>query len=207
MGDTAASRDTYHHGDLREALLRAAEAELAEKGVEAFSLRGCAKRAGVSHAAPAHHFRSAGDLLTALAGVGFGRLVVSMRERAGAAPPDPEARLTAAGLGYIDFAEANPALFKLMFGSDRPAYEDSALRDCAGEAFSILVDAVAAVRNDAPLASRAGIEHLSAAWAVVHGLAHLLIERKMPFLDAILAEDREKMLSAIISRASKGRGR
>ena len=59
----------YHHGDLRAALLAAAEAELAERGVEAFSLRQVAKRAGVSHAAPAHHFGDAQGLLTALAAV------------------------------------------------------------------------------------------------------------------------------------------
>ena len=61
------ARHAYHHGDLRKALLDAAEAELAEKGVEGFTLRGCAKRAGVSHAAPAHHFKDANALLTALA--------------------------------------------------------------------------------------------------------------------------------------------
>ena len=60
----------YHHGDLRAALLRAAEAELNEAGIEAFSLRRVAKRAGVSHAAPAHHFRDVRGLLTALSAEG-----------------------------------------------------------------------------------------------------------------------------------------
>ena len=64
-----------------EALLVAAEAELAEKGVEGFTLRGCAKRAGVSHAAPAHHFKDANALLTALAADGFERFVEAMRKR------------------------------------------------------------------------------------------------------------------------------
>ena len=62
-----ASKDRYHHGDLKMALLRAAEAELAENGIESFSLRAVAKRAGVSHGAPAHHFKDAKGLLTALA--------------------------------------------------------------------------------------------------------------------------------------------
>ena len=62
---------TYHHGDLRNALLDAAETVLAARGVEAFSLRACAKEAGVSHAAPAHHFRDVAGLLTALAARGF----------------------------------------------------------------------------------------------------------------------------------------
>ena len=67
MQTSESARHAYHHGDLRKALIEAAEAELAEKGVEGFTLRGCAKRAGVSHAAPAHHFKDANALLTALA--------------------------------------------------------------------------------------------------------------------------------------------
>ena len=201
MARKAIARKPYHHGDLRDALLRAAEAELTENGVEAFSLRGCAKRARVSHAAPAHHFPTADDLLTALAEIGFERLVASMQRHAAAAPAQAEARLTAIGLGYIDFAQANPALFKLMFGSDRPAADDTFLRERAGEAFQTLVDAIAAVRDAPPLDSRAGIEHLSA-WSIVHGLAHLLIERRMPFLDGIAAEERPAVLAAIISRVA-----
>jgi AcrR family transcriptional regulator len=196
------SKPSYHHGDLREALLRAAESELAEKGVEAFSLRGCARRAGVSHAAPAHHFPTADHLLTALAGVGFARLTASMRRHAEAAAPEPEARLIALGLGYIAFAEADPALFKLMFGSDRPSHDDAAFKDCASAAFGTLVDAVAAIRGAPPLASAEGTRQLSAAWAVVHGLAHLLIERRMPFLDGIAAPERPAMLGAIIAGAA-----
>ena len=65
----------YHHGDLRKALLVAAEAELVEKGLEGFTLRCCAKRAGVSHAAPAHHFKDANALLTALATEGYERFL------------------------------------------------------------------------------------------------------------------------------------
>ena len=72
-------RKPYHHGDLRAALIAAAEAELIEKGADAFSLRGTAKRAGVSHAAPAHHFRDANALLDALAEA----LVRLPEERAG----------------------------------------------------------------------------------------------------------------------------
>ncbi|MEI5579289.1 helix-turn-helix domain-containing protein, partial [Streptomyces brasiliscabiei] len=69
------TRQPYHHGDLRRALLVAAEHELEEKGIEGFSLRGVAKRAGVSHAAPLHHFKDTRALLTALAGVGFERFL------------------------------------------------------------------------------------------------------------------------------------
>src|SRR5688572_25193146 len=69
-----AERDGYHHGDLRAALISAAEEELVEKGVDGFTLRGCARRAGVSHAAPAHHFKDVRALFTALATIGLRRL-------------------------------------------------------------------------------------------------------------------------------------
>ena len=110
----------YHHGALHDALLGAAEAELAETGLEAFSLRRVAKRAGVSHAAPAHHFGDAGGLLTALAAEGFRQFTATMTAQEALAAPDPRARMIAAGLGYIGFAAQRPALFRLIFSSDRP---------------------------------------------------------------------------------------
>src|SRR4051794_796732 len=113
LADRRAAR-SYHHGDLRKALLIAAEADLAEKGLEGFTLRGCARRAGVSHAAPAHHFKDTGALLTALAADGYERFTAAMQKRQ-AAETTARARLIGAGLGYLDFALANPALFRLMF--------------------------------------------------------------------------------------------
>ncbi len=104
----------YHHGDLRAALLAAGEAELTEKGVEGFSLRAVAKRAGVSHAAPAHHFGDVGGLLTALAAEGFRRFQATLDARE-AGIGDPRERAVAAGLGYMEFAMARPALFRLVF--------------------------------------------------------------------------------------------
>ncbi len=108
-----AARGAYHHGDLRAVLLEAGEAELAERGIEGFSLRGVAKRAGVSHAAPAHHFHDANGLLTALAAEGFRRFVDKQKARQQvAARPIALSQLVAAGMGYIDFAMAHPALFR-----------------------------------------------------------------------------------------------
>ncbi|MCV0393830.1 MAG: TetR/AcrR family transcriptional regulator [Rhizobiaceae bacterium] len=190
----------YHHGDLRKALLAAAEAELAEKGVEGFTLRGVAKRAGVSHAAPAHHFKDTRALLTALAAEGFARLGALSAERVGNAGTDPKDRLIASGLGYIEFASANPALFKLMFGSDRPVAADEALHEKASGAFTILIEAVGDLTGAPPFDSEAGIRHVAAAWAIVHGLAHLLIADKMSFLEPMLERDREAVLAGILER-------
>jgi AcrR family transcriptional regulator len=201
MKNEKSGRTAYHHGDLRSALLAAAEAELGDKGVEGFTLRGCAKRAGVSHAAPAHHFKDANALLTALAAEGFQRLVASMRSRQAAADPAPRAQLEAAGLGYIDFAKANPALFRLMFSSNRPERGDAALSEAASASFDLLVDAVHAVNGVDPRNDSAAMRDVAASWAIVHGLAELTLSGRMPLLAAMSGGDADEIYADIAARA------
>lgn len=192
----------YHHGDLANALLDAAEMELAEKGVEAFSLRGCAKRAGVSHAAPAHHFGDARGLLTALAARGYERLTLAMAEGEEMTAGDARDRFAGMGLGYLRFALENPATFRLMFSSDRPDFENPLLHGPAEAAFGALVLGVGATRKSKPLETGAGRRDVAAAWAIVHGIAHLLIDGRMKFLAEDLAgPQRDAILTDIISRS------
>lgn len=194
-------RQSYHHGDLRRALLAAAEQELAEKGPEGFTLRGCAKRAGVSHAAPAHHFGDVAGLLSALAAEGFERFLKTTAARMDAADPnDADARLVAMGLGYIDFARANPALFSLMFSSRKADFENQALNDAATASFEQLVAGVGAVAGADPLATKEGRRRLAATWAIVHGMSHLLLSHRMGFLEGQSHEELEKDIAAIVSR-------
>lgn len=194
----------YHHGDLRRALLAAAEAELSEKGVEGFSLRGCAKRAGVSHAAPAHHFGDAAGLLSALTAEGFRRFVATVdRRKADAQATDPRAALIAAGLGYVGFAMANPALFRLMFTSNRPDYADEELEAAARAAFEQLLETVGAADGlSDPLASEAGRHDVAALWSVVHGLSELLLSRRLTFIAALPPEEREHAIASILERVT-----
>src|SRR5947207_4983161 len=105
----------YHHGELREALVAAGRKLLDEKGLRGFTLRECARRAGVSHAAPAHHFATIDDLLAEIATRGYRELCVAMEAEVGRARPEPAARLVAQGVGYMTFAAAHPTLFQLMF--------------------------------------------------------------------------------------------
>src|SRR5271163_3422463 len=81
------NRDRYHHGDLRSALVAAGRELLAERGLNGFTLRECARKAGVSHAAPAHHFPTIGDLLSEIAATGFEELTSSMQRFAEMATP------------------------------------------------------------------------------------------------------------------------
>jgi AcrR family transcriptional regulator len=194
-------KHAYHHGDLRGALLRAAEEELTEKGMEGFTLRGCAKRAGVSHAAPAHHFKDANALLTELAAIGFERFTEAMHARQRQAGDDPRWRLINAGLGYIDFAKANPALFRLMFSSFRPDFDTMNLKGGATRAFNLLVESVAAARGVVPGSDPRVLRDVAAAWSVAHGLADLVLANRMPFLKAIAGDDPERVYADIIGRS------
>ena len=194
-------KNAYPHGDLREALLRAAETELIEKGIEGFSLRGVAKRAGVSHAAPAHHFRDTSAMLTALATIAARRLAEAMQVAHRRAGGDARARFVASGIGYVEFALANPALFKLLFGSERPNSDDISLVAAATDAFSILEADIAAVRGAEPMQSDGGLLDIGSAWAMAHGIASLLAAGRAQFLKPLLEADREGTLAAIFSRA------
>ncbi|MEM9169091.1 MAG: TetR/AcrR family transcriptional regulator [Pseudomonadota bacterium] len=200
----AAQKSAYHHGDLRRALLDAAEIELTESGVERFSLRGVAKRAGVSHGAPAHHFGDAGGLLTALAARGYARFIAAQDAREKAAADDPRAKLAASGLGYLDFAAANPALFRLMFASDRPDKSDPVLSAAADAAFEKLVRHIEAVSGRTPHTDKSAMSDVLAAWGVAHGLADLMIAGRLgraTFLDAMGDDARDRLFAEIILRA------
>jgi AcrR family transcriptional regulator len=202
MAETAKRRAKapYHHGDLRGALLLAAEQELIERGIEGFTLRGVAKRAGVSHAAPAHHFRDTSDLLTALATVAAGRFHETMKARQAASPKDARSQFIASGQGYIAFALANSALFELMFGSKRPDFRSAEFARQAGDAFGILVSGVAALKGANPLASSSGRTDILAAWSLVHGLAKLMIADRLAFIQQDLDADLEATVLRAIER-------
>jgi AcrR family transcriptional regulator len=171
----APGRGRYHHGDLRAALLAAAEVVLAERGVEGFTLRECARRAGVSHAAPAHHFGDVTGLLTAVATLGFETLTAFMRQ-ARTGIDDPEGRLRAIGRGYVAFARQHPARFHLIFGRHRLTIDDPLLQAAGHAAFSELETAIRLVKGSGtvPL-SRDDHDALLHAWSAVHGFAHLLL--------------------------------
>jgi len=178
----AKRRQPYHHGDLAAALVAAGAELLAERGLQGFTLREAARRAGVSHAAPAHHFGDARGLLTAVAASGFARLAEAEREAA-AAESNPAARLMAIGLSYIKFALANPALFRLMFHSDQIDRGSDRIRGPGRASFDVMQDALAAARGREsgglipPEAARDPL--VLRQWAIVHGLATLAVEGRL----------------------------
>lgn len=181
----------YHHGDLRAALLAAGEVELTERGVEGFSLRSVAKRAGVSHAAPAHHFGDVRGLLTALAAEGFRRFQAAMDAQE-AGTPDPSERAVRAGLGYLDFALARPALFRLIFSSTRTDYRDGDLIAAGRAAFDHLVRLIEDMGGDAT--------DVAALWAMSHGIADLTIGHRLQMVSDLDEAGRTALIRGLLQR-------
>ncbi|MFQ6395787.1 TetR/AcrR family transcriptional regulator [Nocardia sp. KC 131] len=147
------TKSGYHHGDLRATILAAAAEQIATDGVDAISLRGLARRAGVSHAAPAHHFGDRSGLLTELAIEGFDLLA----DQLAAAGPD----FREVGVAYIRFAREHPGHFDVMFRHELVHTDDPRL-------------ATARARSRAVLTSGTGQPAGQlAAWSLVHGFAAL----------------------------------
>lgn len=171
----AKAAGAYHHGDLRGALLDAAEALLAQRGAASLSLRDVARGAGVSHAAPYHHFAGLPELLAALAERSFEQLGVAMQAGVDAHPgnthEEVREQLLAIATAYVDFARRRPARFRLMFGPVLASRSQHPGLDRAAEAsFRVLLDA--ATRFDAasgPLIALTG-------WSLAHGLSHLSLD-------------------------------
>lgn len=177
----------YHHGDLDAALIRAAGKILEKEGVEALSLREVARRAGVSHNAPYRHFPNRESLLAALAADGYAMLGRAQREAAVAGG------LRGMGEAYVRFALQRPQLFRLMFGGQVQISKHPALREVATQTFAGLSGALAARVPEAQGARDASI----AAWALVHGLAQLLLEDRVAAA-ALDGRSRERFVREVL---------
>lgn len=156
------SMTTYHHGDLRAAMLAAAARLVEEEGVAGLSVREAARRAGVSHNAPYRHFPDRESLLAALAADGLAQLEKALQGGSG----------RELGEAYVRFALANPRRFQMMFAMGR-----------GGAMYERFAQAFAGSGADAKVAA-------AAAWSLVHGLAQLAIaghvERSDEFLRKVL---------------------
>jgi AcrR family transcriptional regulator len=183
--------DSYHHGNLRQALLEAARQLAAETGVDGLTLREVARRAGVSHAAPYHHFSDKATLVQALAGEAFEKLTEAMLE-AKRQHAEPLAALRATGLGYVKFALSFPTEFRFMFRRDlgissrpdasqpnasRPdASQSEHLQRASSAAFQVLLDAILECQQAGLLAENDPQVMAMSAWSTTHGLASIILD-------------------------------
>ena len=165
------SKATYHHGDLRAALVQAAMELLQEGGETDLSLRAVARRAGVSPAAPYRHYADREALVSTVSAVGYRELA----ERLAAAHPSPSTpeQLARVAIAYVQFALQRPALFRIMF--TEPCDRDNSERAAATAAVSQYVRAI--VARTFPQADAEALA--TAIWALVHGLAFLHLDGKL----------------------------
>jgi len=187
----------YHHGDLPATLLKALESAVAESGVSGISLRDVARRAGVSHGAPAHHFGSKAGLLTAFATAGYELLAGSVRtEVAVSRPDDGPSELAAIGRGYVSFAIAHPSHFEVMFRLDVLNPDDPAFVAASEAAYALLTETIERCRVTGRLHGRSAEVVAVSAWSIVHGLAALWLSGR---LSERIAEQDPRRLSAAVS--------
>jgi len=188
----------YHHGDLKNALLDAVEEVVRDTGVGNVSLREVARRAGVTHAASAHHFANKAGLLTAFATQGYEKLAVEVLSSVETSHPvDGPGVLEAVGRGYVRFALANPGRFEVMFRLDVLNPDDPAFIAGSEGAYALLVSTIARCQEEGFLGSRDPELVAVAAWSIVHGLAALWISGR---LGERIEETDPNRLAARISR-------
>jgi AcrR family transcriptional regulator len=174
----------YHHGALHDALLKAAERVLERDGLAGLTLRAVAREAGVSHAAPTHHFGDLTGLLSELAAIGF-RMFNAAMAVANASETHPMMKGMASAKAYVAFAQAHPGMYGLMFRNERLDMTRPSLHEAATASFAGLARGVSASRQEK--ISAEALEALSLdqaaaiarAWSLVHGFTMLLLDGRL----------------------------
>jgi AcrR family transcriptional regulator len=164
----------YHHGNLREALIRAALDLIAEKGPSGFTFAEAARFAGVSPAAPYRHFRDRDELMANVALRGFARFEAALAQAWNDGLPDPLAAFERMGRAYLDFARAEPAYYSAMFEGGIALDVSAELRDAGERAFAVLRAAAERLVGQIPAARRPPAFMVALhVWALAHGIASL----------------------------------
>ncbi|MDP6198744.1 MAG: TetR/AcrR family transcriptional regulator [Porticoccaceae bacterium] len=171
-------RTSYHHGDLRDALLQAAKSLIAEAGIDNLSLRKLAERAGVSRTAPYHHFSDKNDLLCAIAAQGFQRRHAEAVANFEDTSLTPREKFEQYILDYVKFAANNPEQYELMFGRNIWKQQKSTqeLRDVAYPCFQHQVEMIASWQSCGLLGGDSPLRTSQVIWGAVHGIAKLFID-------------------------------
>jgi AcrR family transcriptional regulator len=194
---------TYHHGDLRAALVDAGIELLEAEGLDAVTVRAAARKVGVSHAAPARHFPTATSFLAAIATIGYRRLGAALADAA--VGLDAVAGFRNMGRAYVSFAVADPHWYRAIFDASlADKAEHAELQEASADAFDILRNAIAAtinagaVRND-------DVEFLAlTVWSTVHGLATLIIDDQLK--PKGYTDPTEQLIDAVLTALFLGLG-
>jgi AcrR family transcriptional regulator len=184
----------YHHGNLREALIRAALELIARKGTAGFTFAEAARYAGVSPAAPYRHFRDRDELMASVALRGFEQFEAALARAWDDGRPDVFKALDRLGAAYLEFARAQPSFYSAMFEAGVAVSANPALREASERAFTVLRAAADKLCAAMPAAGRPPALMVALhIWAMAHGIASLFgrgdgAQRAMPMSPAELLE-------------------
>jgi AcrR family transcriptional regulator len=195
----------YHHGALHEALLKAAEKVLERDGLKGLTLRAVAREAGVSHAAPTHHFGDLTGLVSELAAIGFRQFNAAMAA-ADTSGPSPLDKAMARAKAYVAYARAHPGMYGLMFRTERLDMSRPSLREAANASFAGLAGSIGATRHEQISERALSLEQaadIARAWSLVHGFTTLWIDGRLTDIMGRLPKgtDAETLLDAMLKRA------
>jgi len=184
----------YHHGNLREELIRAALELIATKGPAGFTFAEAARFTGVSAAAPYRHFRDRDELMASVAERGFEQFEAALKRAWDDGRPDPFVALDRLGKAYLEFAAAQPAFYSAMFEAGIPTSANASLREAGERAFAVLRRAAEQISAAMPAAGRPPALMVALhIWAMAHGVASLFgrgdgARRAMPISPSELLE-------------------
>jgi AcrR family transcriptional regulator len=177
----SSSETPYHHGALHEALLKAAERVLERDGLAGLTLRAVAREAGVSHAAPTHHFGDLTGLVSELAAIGFRQFNEAMRAAGASGTTLMEKGMTRAK-AYVGYAQAHPGMYGLMFRTERLDMSRPSLHEAASAAFAGLAGSIGESRHERIEEDALSLDQAAAivrAWSLVHGFTMLLLDDRL----------------------------
>lgn len=171
------TRQTYHHGDLKNALIKAGVEILAKEGIDGLTLRKVAQHAGVSHNAPYSHFSDKQSLIAAISTEGFKQLYDELNAAVLSYPSDPKRQLQEAAWAYVQFAMNNTDTFKIMFSDVlEKEKEYPAFIEASQMTFNRVVDIVRACQEEGILSNTQPELMAVSVWGQIHGIISLLLE-------------------------------
>jgi AcrR family transcriptional regulator len=170
------ARNTYHHGDLRKALLKISVSLIEKKGIEALNLREVAALTGVSSGAPYHHFSDRKQLISAIATEGFEMLEQSMKSESQAAGEAAHTKLEALGQTYVSFATSHRGHFRVMFRTEDHSQADMSLANAGQRVFQVLCDVIGECQKQGTVPQGDPQAFVLLAWTAIHGLSTLLVD-------------------------------
>ncbi|MEL7461126.1 MAG: TetR/AcrR family transcriptional regulator [Pseudomonadota bacterium] len=171
------TKTAYHHGDLRQQLVAATRALVEAKGPDLFSVSEACRAAGVSTAAPYKHFADRTEMLVAVAMEGFGEMAEASIAAVSKHPPGSDEAISAMGVVYVEYADANPGVFKMMFAGD---HQTDDLEEAGHGCYGVVLHQVAARMGKTEI-DDAVMRTAFPLWTFVHGLAFLRIDGKAEF--------------------------